>query len=116
MAEELIRRAEQSLAKRENELNDKRVSLGVSEDIAALDLLTATMLVQLGEKGVKTLDDLADLASDELVEIVGESSMNEDTANEIIMMARAHWFDGDAATNVEPVADEAPTEAEADHG
>jgi len=116
VAEELIRRAEQSLAKRENELNDKRVSLGVSEDIAALDLLTATMLVQLGEKGVKTLDDLADLASDELVEIVGESSMNEDTANEIIMMARAHWFDGDAAAEVEPVADEASIEAEAGHG
>ena len=30
------------------------------------------MLVQLGEKGVKTLDDLADLAGDELIEIVGE--------------------------------------------
>ena len=29
------------------------------------------MLVALGEKGVKTLDDLADLASDELIEIVG---------------------------------------------
>ena len=36
------------------------------------------MLVALGEKGVKTLDDLADLASDELIEIVGAEAMDED--------------------------------------
>ena len=35
------------------------------------------MLVALGEKGVKTLDDLADLASDELIEIVGAEAMDE---------------------------------------
>ena len=52
------------------------------------------MLVALGEKGVKTLDDLADLASDELREIVGESAMDADTANAIIMKAREHWFAG----------------------
>ena len=52
------------------------------------------MLVALGEKGVKTLDDLADLASDELREIVGESAMDNDTANAIIMKAREHWFAG----------------------
>ncbi len=107
VAEELIHRAEQALAKRDNELNDKRIALGVSDDVAGQDLLTATMLVQLGEKGVKTLDDLADLASDELVEIVGESSMNEDTANEIIMAARAHWF-GDVPA--QPAKDEAVEE------
>jgi N utilization substance protein A len=55
------------------------------------------MLVQLGEKGVKTRDDLADLAGDELIEIVGKDAMDEETANAIIMAARAHWFDdGDA--------------------
>jgi N utilization substance protein A len=51
--------------------------------------------VALGEKGVKTLDDLGDLASDELIEIVGKDEMNEDQANEIIMAARAHWFEGE---------------------
>ncbi len=53
------------------------------------------MLVQLGEKGVKTLDDLADLAGDELVEIVGEAAMDAEAANAVIMAARAHWFDGE---------------------
>jgi len=48
--------------------------------------------VALGAKGVKTLDDLADLASDELIEIVGAESMDEEVANAVIMAARAHWF------------------------
>jgi transcription termination factor NusA len=51
--------------------------------------------VALGEKGVKTLDDLADLASDELIEILGADAMDEEAANAIIMAARQHWFDGE---------------------
>jgi transcription termination/antitermination protein NusA len=98
VAEELIRRAEGFLTQRDTELTDKRIELGVSEDIAAMDVLTPAMLVALGEKGVKTLDDLADLASDELIEIVGEG-MDEDTANSVIMAARAHWFDGEEAAS-----------------
>ena len=95
IAEELIRRAETHLVKRDTELNDKRVELGVSDEIAAFEVLTPSMLVSLGEKGVKTLDDFGDLASDELIEILGEGSMDEATANELIMAARAHWFEGE---------------------
>ena len=99
VAEELIRRAQAHLGRRDEELNEKRVALGVSDDIAGIEVMTLQMLVQLGEKGVKTLDDLADLASDELVEIVGAGAMDEDTANQVIMAARAHWFgeEGQAA-------------------
>jgi N utilization substance protein A len=96
VAEELIRRGEAFLLRRDEELNDKRLALGVSDDIAAIEVLTPSMLVALGEKGVKTLDDLADLASDELVEIVGADNMDETIANEVIMAARAHWFDDEA--------------------
>ena len=112
VAAELIRRAEQFLIKRDNDLNDRRIALGVSEDVAAVEALTPAMLVALGEKGVKTLDDLADLASDELVEIVGEANMDEAVANEIIMAARAHWFDGEAGADAHPDAEA----READHG
>jgi N utilization substance protein A len=93
IAAELIRRAEAFITRRDSELSEKRVELGVSDDIAAIEVLTPAMLVALGEKGVKTLDDLADLASDELIEIVGEGNMDEATANDVIMAARAHWFD-----------------------
>ncbi|HET6184350.1 MAG TPA: transcription termination factor NusA [Acetobacteraceae bacterium] len=96
IAAELIRRAENWLAQRDNELSDRRVELGVSDEIAALEAFTPAMLVALGEKGVKTLDDLADLASDELMEIVGPENMDEATANAVIMAARAHWFEDES--------------------
>jgi len=111
VAAELIRRAEQFLIKRDNELTERRTALGVTDEVAAIEALTPAMLVALGEKGVKTLDDLGDLASDELVEIVGEANMDEAVANDVIMAARAHWFDD------EPEA-EAPADGpagEADH-
>jgi N utilization substance protein A len=93
IAAELIRRAAAFITRRDTELSEKRVELGVSDDIAAIEVLTPAMLVALGEKGVKTLDDLADLASDELIEIVGAGNMDEATANDVIMAARAHWFE-----------------------
>ncbi|RUT25255.1 transcription termination/antitermination protein NusA [Asaia sp. W19] len=106
VAEELMRRAEEFLVQKEQELDDKRRGLGVEDSIAELGVFTNAMLVTLGEKGVKTLDDLADLAGDELVEMLGSDNIDEDAANEIIMAARAHWFDGEQA-------EEAPEEGEA---
>ena len=97
IAEELVRRGEAYMMKRDAELNEKRIELGVSDDVASFEAFTPAMLVMLGEKAIKSLDDLADLAGDELVEIVGEANLDEATANEIIMAARAHWFDGEAA-------------------
>jgi N utilization substance protein A len=106
VAEELVRRAQDFLQARDNELNDKRIALGVTDEVAALEPLTPLMLVALGEKGVKTLDDLADLASDELIEIVGAEKMDEAAANELIMAARAHWFDGEEAAPHEAASEE----------
>ncbi|GBQ10300.1 transcription termination factor NusA [Swaminathania salitolerans] len=97
VAEELMRRAEEFLMQKEQELDDKRRGLGVEDSIAELGVFSNTMLVTLGEKGVRTLDDLADLAGDELVEMLGSDNIDEDAANEIIMAARAHWFDGEQA-------------------
>ncbi len=100
IASELQRRADNFLTRQAGELEEKRIELGVSDDIAAFESLSAKDLITLGEKGIKTLDDLADLAGDELVEILGAEVMGEEQANEIIMAARAHWFageDGDAA-------------------
>jgi N utilization substance protein A len=115
VAAELIRRAEAFLARRDDALTERRQELGVTEEVASIETLTPAMLVALGEKGVKTLDDLADLASDELVEIVGADNMDEATANDVIMAARAHWFADEAAGEA---GDEVHAEhdAEADHG
>ncbi|MGL1733494.1 hypothetical protein ACSTG5_00310, partial [Vibrio parahaemolyticus] len=72
------------------------------------------MLVTLGEKGVKTLDDLADLAGDELVEMLGADALSEEAANEIIMAARAHRFADEegAAPEAAAPADETAVETE----
>ncbi len=95
VAAELQQRARTWLAETAAKLEDKRRELGVADDVMGLPHMTAEMAVKLGEKGVKTLDDVGDLASDELREIVGEE-LSESKANETIMAARAHWFEGEA--------------------
>ena len=93
ISNELRERARAYLATLDEKMDEQRAELGVSDEVAAIEGLAPTMLVALGNAGVKTLDDLADLASDELLEIVVDGSMNEDSANAVIMAARAHWFD-----------------------
>ena len=93
IAEELRSRATEYVDKLNNELSDKRVALGVDDELAALEGLSPVALVTLGEAEIKTLDDLGDLAGDELIEILGDLAPNLDDANAIIMAARAHWFD-----------------------
>ena len=90
---------------------EKAQELGVTDDVAAIELLSPEMLVKLGEKDVKTLDDLGDLASDELIEIVGADAMSEDTANDVIMAARAHWFDDEPEAEAPAAGEAAADEA-----
>jgi N utilization substance protein A len=93
IADELRRRASEYVEKVNNELSDKRLALGVEDELAALEGLSPVALVILGEAEIKTLDDLGDLAGDELIEMLGDIAPNLDDANAIIMAARAHWFD-----------------------
>jgi N utilization substance protein A len=99
VATELKTRAAAWLEAETERLTAKRKELGVGDDVAAIPGLTPAMLVSLGEAGVKTLDDLADLAADELTDekdgILKSFEMSLEDANTIIMAARAHWFDGE---------------------
>jgi len=52
--------------------------------------MTTQLAAKLAESGIKTRDDLADLAVDELSEL---TKVDEDRAKKLIMAARAHWFD-----------------------
>jgi len=101
--------------------------LGVEDALAELPHLNEQMLVALGKAGIKSLDDLADLATDELIAkkreaprrrqsdasklagpplrrpqrtedkggVLAEFALSEEQGNEIIMAARAHWFEDD---------------------
>jgi N utilization substance protein A len=115
LAAELQNRATEALERREETNRTLRRELGVEDALAAMPHLTEAMLVTLGKAGIKTLDDLADLATDELVQkkrqeqrrraetenkrpedkggVLAEYGLSEDQGNEIIMAARAHWFE-----------------------
>ena len=107
IAEELRRRAMEFVEKLNSEMAEKRIALGVQDELAAIEGLSPVALVVLGEADIKTLDDLGDLAGDELIEILGAIAPNLDDANAIIMAARAHWFDDEPA---EPEAEEGADE------
>jgi N utilization substance protein A len=107
IATELKRRAESFIAERDARLTAEFHELGVTDEVAAIETFSPAMLVKLGEKGVKTLDDLADLASDELIEILGPDVLDEETANAVIMAARAHWFEGEGEAQGEAQGDAA---------
>jgi N utilization substance protein A len=77
----------------------------VEEALLNLPGMDTEVASMLAEKGVTTRDALADLAVDELVELTG---MAEDRAQDLIMKARAHWFE-DAATDVPADAKAATT-------
>jgi transcription termination/antitermination protein NusA len=96
VARELRERARVFLQEQNEKLSARRRELGVDDTLATIEGLTPAMLVTLGENGVKTLDDLADLSSDELIDpqdgILRGTNLSSADANSIIMAARAHWF------------------------
>ncbi|WP_018605810.1 transcription termination factor NusA [Uliginosibacterium gangwonense] len=63
---------------------------GVSDDLLSIDGMDKALAASLAKANVKTRDDLADLAVDELVEI---GSIDEARAKDLITKARAHWFE-----------------------
>ena len=95
IAEALRERAETFIAERDEALQNEASEIGLQEDLLAFDTeaLTVDAKLELGRKGIKSLDDLADLAGDELVELLPEAGLTEESAGELIMAARAHWFD-----------------------
>ena len=62
---------------------------GVEEALLNLEGMDRKLAARVGRNGVKTLDDFAELATDELTEMSG---IGNDRAKELIMKARAHWF------------------------
>jgi N utilization substance protein A len=68
--------------------NEEKVE-GVDPELLKLEGMTTQLAAKLAENAIKTRDDLADLAVDELSEVTG---METEAAKKLIMAARAHWF------------------------
>ena len=62
---------------------------GVDADLLALEGMDRELAAKLARGGVKSRDDLGDLAADDLVEMTG---LEAERASDLIMKARAHWF------------------------
>ena len=117
IAEELRSRAEDFVKSEQERLEKRRAELGISDDMDQIEGLELAQLVRLGECGVLSLDDLADLASDEFrymtnpdvaVATVDDiatldeealktgiegSPFSAEEADGLIMALRAEWFD-----------------------
>jgi N utilization substance protein A len=141
LAEELQQRAREALDRQEEAYRKERRELDVEDALAEIPHLTEQMLVVLGKAGIKTLDDLADLATDELIArkreaprrrgpetgpplrrtrtedkggVLGEFALSEEQGNEIIMAARAHWFEDEEASASQPASSGPAIEEAAD--
>ena len=129
-AKELQERAKEYLDKQEAELDAKRVELGVEDAVKDVPGVTTAMLVKLGENGVKTVEDLAGCATDDLTGWTerkdGESKheagffdgldVSREDAEALIMQARikAGWVtEAELAPPPAPEAEAAPADAPA---
>ena len=122
-ATEIQQRAKEFLERKEQELDDKRKALGVKDELAEVPGVTTAMLVALGEGGIKTVEDLADCATDDLAGwtekkdadtvrhkgILEAFEMSKTDMEDLIMSARvvAGWV------SLEDVIKTKPAEAEA---
>jgi len=129
-AQELQSRALEFIDARNKELDDKRLALGVADEVLEVEGVTAAMAVALGEHEIKSLEDLAGCATDDLVgyyetnkekervripgALDGFNLTNDDT-NAIIMKARVKigWIEEQVEEEVaeEGAEGEEPAEA-----
>ena len=93
VAQELQNRAKEYVENRNKEFEQKSKSLGIDEKLQAIEGLDKDMLLALANANIRNVDDLGDLATDELIEILGENTLSIKEAEKIIMSARAHWFE-----------------------
>ena len=74
--------------------NEEKVE-GVDPELLKLEGMSTQLAAKLAESGIKTRDDLADLAVDELSEMTG---LESEAAKKLIIAARAHWFENKETT------------------
>jgi transcription termination/antitermination protein NusA len=94
IAQELRNRAREYLLHDALETEERKAELAIDPRILQLKDLKDSVAFSLAEKGVVKLDDLADLATDELLEMSG-NAVTQEVAESLIMEARqlAGWFD-----------------------
>ncbi|WMS86528.1 transcription termination factor NusA [Pleionea litopenaei] len=92
LVEELRARAKDVLLTKAIASEEKLDASEPAEDLLNMEGMERQLAYQLASKGIQTMEDLAEQSVDELMEIEG---MTEEKAGEIILAARAPWFEND---------------------
>jgi N utilization substance protein A len=90
IVEELRSRARDVLLTRAIASEEKIDGAEPAEDLLSLEGMEKSLAYELASRGVVTREDLAEQAIDDLLEI---EELDEERAGELIMAARAHWFE-----------------------
>jgi N utilization substance protein A len=134
-ANEIQTRAREYLEKQEADRDAKRRELGVADDVAKVQGVTTAMMVAFGENEIKTVEDLADCATDDLVGwterkkekdaepirhkgILEGFEIGRKEAEDMIMSARvqAGWIKPEDLLPPEPEVEEGAEAAEGEAG
>lgn len=116
LADELRHRARAFLEAEAAALDEERKKLGVADAVAEFEALSPKMLVALGQADVRSLEDFAGLAGDELSDpsegILRDFNVGEDWANDLIMEARiaAGWLTREEYDQMKADAEAAETD------
>ena len=90
LVEELRSRAKNALLTKALVSEEKLEKQDPAEDLLTMEGMDKHLAFVLASKGVVTMEDLAELAIDDLLEI---ENMDEEKAGSLIMTARAPWFE-----------------------
>lgn len=88
LATELQNRARNYLEKQEEELLQELTNLGVTQELLDFTNLDLKLHLQLAKNGVFTIQDLADLSTDEFKEFIDSDKLTDEEINTLIMDAR----------------------------
>ena len=93
ISSELSQRAKNFVKIESERIETALKKLKVKEDLYNFSDLSKSSILTLAESNIKSLDDLAELDSEELFNLLGDKIfVNEDDAGSVIMKARQHWF------------------------
>jgi N utilization substance protein A len=93
ISSELSERAKNFVKIENKRIDNALKELKVKDDLYNFSELNKSNILTLAENNIKTLDELAELDSEELFGILGDKVfINEDDAGSVIMKARQHWF------------------------
>ena len=104
IAEELRARAKDALLTNALASEEELANAKPAEDLLTMAGMDQTLAYTLAAKGVVTMEDLAELAVDDLLEI---EEMEAERAAELIMTARAPWFEEEPETGESVAEDQA---------